>query len=642
LNKKWLLFFILMTFILSIPSVWTKMETEKTAKTVEFSFDYLSLLSLSEQLDRPNASLDKLLVRLKDEGFSTLTLPNNTFYSLEQRGYVSVLSSDEFRAIRFMTNDSTAPDLNQTYVMFHDEESIDSLKEIIYDRFRDYDVSSYELNGKEFIGLNAQLSTFLHASIPFLESDMKLLTNEPYNFSLILKIDNKWNGQEWLMTEQLKKQDTNTLSKIYFADSGVLGFPTNHTTYIPLLPNVPFSYKEYFTAGTKQKGINLLASERNNQIVRLHTISDTMFIESFDEPEVLIGRIVKAVKERNIRSIHVQLPLEKDGLSATELFEKNLHILVSAKNELEKDGFLTGISKPITNKSSEFSVIGKWMALLSGVAIIVWTLSIYLPKWITLFIGGAVPAVIITFLVGGITSELLALLIVIFLPLGSVTWLIKRLQKKETITLVETTISFIITVVLSIAGGLLISGIHYEIEYLLYLERFKGVSIAHFIPPLILMFFLLLHHDMVRKDTALRVLNQPIRIYQIVVIGFIGAVAYYYLSRTGNQGVLMPFESEFRSFMEESLGVRPRTKEFLIAHPFLVLIIFYWKRMRLIKWFLPFALIGQISIVNTFTHFHTPTMISIERSINGMWLGLLIGLLLIILVETGTRIIKDN
>ena len=45
--------------------------------------------------------------------------------------------------------------------------------------------------------------------------------------------------------------------------------------------------------------------------------------------------------------------------------------------------------------------------------------------------------------------------------------------------------------------------------------------------------------------------------------------------------------------------------------------------------FLLIATIGQVSLVNTFAHIHTPLFISLLRTVNGLWIGLIIGLLLI-------------
>jgi hypothetical protein len=39
--------------------------------------------------------------------------------------------------------------------------------------------------------------------------------------------------------------------------------------------------------------------------------------------------------------------------------------------------------------------------------------------------------------------------------------------------------------------------------------------------------------------------------------------------------------------------------------------------------------VGQASLVNTFCHLHTPLLISLVRTANGLWLGLAIGSLVV-------------
>jgi len=76
------------------------------------------------------------------------------------------------------------------------------------------------------------------------------------------------------------------------------------------------------------------------------------------------------------------------------------------------------------------------------------------------------------------------------------------------------------------------------------------------------------------------------------------------------------------------MAVRPRTKEFLIGHPALFVgIALLLTRRR--GWGLPLVVLGvlgQVSLLNTFCHIHTPLNVSILRAVNGLVLGLLLGI----------------
>jgi hypothetical protein len=107
--------------------------------------------------------------------------------------------------------------------------------------------------------------------------------------------------------------------------------------------------------------------------------------------------------------------------------------------------------------------------------------------------------------------------------------------------------------------------------------------------------------------------------------------------RTGNDSGIgvSGLELKFRAVLDRLMMVRPRTKEFLIGHPALFLgIAFLLKQRRLLG--LPLValgILGQVSLVNTFCHIHTPLLMSVIRAFNGLALGLVIGWLVWIVIE---------
>ncbi len=84
-----------------------------------------------------------------------------------------------------------------------------------------------------------------------------------------------------------------------------------------------------------------------------------------------------------------------------------------------------------------------------------------------------------------------------------------------------------------------------------------------------------------------------------------------------------------REFLEDTLGVRPRIKEFLFAHPLFIFAAYMSFRHRQAVLLFIFATMGQLSIVSTFTHLHTPLVVSFIRVLYGMIGGIIIGILFI-------------
>lgn len=119
----------------------------------------------------------------------------------------------------------------------------------------------------------------------------------------------------------------------------------------------------------------------------------------------------------------------------------------------------------------------------------------------------------------------------------------------------------------------------------------------------------------------------------------LAALGVYYLARTGNSGLATELELRLRNALEEWFTVRPRFKEFALGLPCLTL----WCRGNLPRWTEPVvglgALIGLVSVTNTFLHLWTPLRISLIRTGAGWLLGAVLGLLLLGLVRLGRRLL---
>jgi glucose-6-phosphate-specific signal transduction histidine kinase len=106
----------------------------------------------------------------------------------------------------------------------------------------------------------------------------------------------------------------------------------------------------------------------------------------------------------------------------------------------------------------------------------------------------------------------------------------------------------------------------------------------------------------------------------------------FYISRSGNSGSLLPFEAQIRNWLEDTLNVRPRTKEIFFAFPIMTIMIIMWKQNKWVRLMLPITTLGLASICNTFTHFHTPIYISLTRTIISIGVGSVIGMLICMIV----------
>ena len=142
-------------------------------------------------------------------------------------------------------------------------------------------------------------------------------------------------------------------------------------------------------------------------------------------------------------------------------------------------------------------------------------------------------------------------------------------------------------------------------------------------------------HDLRQKvhdESISEILVRPAVWGELAIIGIMMVALLIMALRSDNVSSVPAFEVAFRDFMERTLVVRPRTKEFLIGYPALVL---YWYLIR--QGLAPHyreavriaAVLAFSSAINTFCHFHTLVALSFIRVVNGWWLGLLVGVILV-------------
>jgi len=123
--------------------------------------------------------------------------------------------------------------------------------------------------------------------------------------------------------------------------------------------------------------------------------------------------------------------------------------------------------------------------------------------------------------------------------------------------------------------------------------------------------------------------EHPLLLRYAIAAIIVGVAAVVLLARSGNFGLpLLCIEERLRTLAEQWLVVRPRTKEYLIGHPALMLAaaaaVMGWR-----AWVLPLAavgVIGQAGIINSFSHLHTPLLYTLWRTGNALAVGSVLGL----------------
>lgn len=180
---------------------------------------------------------------------------------------------------------------------------------------------------------------------------------------------------------------------------------------------------------------------------------------------------------------------------------------------------------------------------------------------------------------------------------------------------------------LSLIGVLFVSALGANRESVLGLEPFRGVGLTLLLPLVFVALSFLPRQD-VRK-TARDLYNTPLRLGDIAVMALgLAVFAVVFLRRGNSTGLgVSSTEASLRQTLQDSI-VRPRFKE-LAGHPLALIGLSgvlpgYFSLLLLLG-----GVVGQASILNTFSHFHTPLLISAARCFIGLGAGLLLGLLAI-------------
>lgn len=390
------------------------------------------------------------------------------------------------------------------------------------------------------------------------------------------------------------------------------GYPRNLADYASRLAEL--DARVGVVEFAQQKGVERLAPPE--RMVRVHGINQRE-MEVLDA-ERITARYLRAAKERNIRVLYLR-PI----LTGEDPWDETLQLLGALTNELQSAGFVLGESQPFPAWNvSAWQRIITWLGIWAGAALL-------LSSWVRLpgvvFLGAAGLGLLFSLGLAArnltLAQQGMALLAAVVFPC-----LAFQVQRGRSHLLRFFSISAV-----SIAGGLLVAGSLTGTEYLIKLVEFRGVKLMHVLPIGIMVLTVAFQpvlpikgkHELSSRLRFLWNLSIPLKLLLVWGTGLAAAGAVYIL-RTGNFGLpVANLEITLRELLERVLVVRPRTKEFLIGHPALYFLL--KERNEKAAWLMPVAVIGQLSMVNTFSHIHTPLLVTLIRTGYGLVFGYIIG-----------------
>ena len=421
----------------------------------------------------------------------------------------------------------------------------------------------------------------------------------------------------------------------------VLGFPDHIGDVADAFKRsgLNFGAIEIYDKLQLQKGSDELATKAIARTTRVQAISKTE-LDKLDF-DTVVARYLLGVRERNVRVVYLRPFLHSYGGMSLE--KTNVELVRQIASGLEARGFSLGRATPVPAFRINPLVVA--LVSLAVPAIIVLLFEAFGKRRAN--IAYVAFGIDLLLLLGGyathhdlLARKALALLGAIgFATMGFVA-IPRAFTLPPAASLGANILAGLRTVgvatAFALAGALVVVGLVSTPLLMEEIDRFAGIKAVIVLPPLLafLLYVYTRRFGNEPPDPRGSVLA-PVRVYQLAMFAILAGAAFVYISRSGNQSEVSPsaFEIALRSNLTQVLGIRPRFKEFAIGFPLLMLLpALSLEHKRAVGWlFAICAAIGTSDIIDTFSHLHTPLVVSLVRVGNGAAIGIFLGIALIAL-----------
>ena len=427
------------------------------------------------------------------------------------------------------------------------------------------------------------------------------------------------------------------IDKIIFQGDQVLGFKgaVKETAESFRKHGLIFGQVEF----AKQKGETELAERSQANVIPVHSITQN------EMPTLTEGAIVdrfqKAVRERGVRICYVRM---YDTASA-DLLRANCDYVRAIARAITAAGYTLSSAHPLEEVCAPAPTrILAGAGVAAGAVLLLLAIVDVSAVSGILWIAGAIIVCLPLAAAGDMGRKAVALLAAFVFPTLAALWATRGSPESPTESprlLLRALGRLVGAIGITVAGGVLIVGLLSSRAFMLRIDQFMGIKVAHLVPVLLLA-GLFAGGLAWKSDTWAaqkqrlgesfrKLLESPILMWQAIGLVAVLLLIGLMVARSGNDAGLevSSIELKFRSILDKVMAVRPRTKEFLIGYPALLVgIAFALRGQR--RWAAILVTVGSIGLVsglNTFCHIHTPLAVSALRTVNGVVLGVLVGLI---------------
>ena len=352
-----------------------------------------------------------------------------------------------------------------------------------------------------------------------------------------------------------------------------------------------------------------------------------------DDAQRVEDLLFRAVTDRGMRLLILTPMTDAEGTYVTDI-QVWQEMLDSLQKRLEDRGYTWGLRfSCLRNQkvSRSFLIGGGLLPMFAGL----WLLCSFPPfkKWnMPLSILGMAALSALCLLLPAFAQKLLMLAAAIVFPCCAGRSIALYTSRDDDRPLWQSILLFTAALTgWSLLSGLAVAALMSTGQYMLGVTIFSGVKLSLLLPMAFGCLLLLWH---LRKPLLQTGWKGWLGLAFAGAV--LGAAALVLAARSGDiAGGISQLETNFRNWLEYTLYVRPRTKEMLAAVPCIP--VFLWACRRE---FAPLqllcgagALLECVSVTNTFCHAVAPLLVSVMRTLLGVGIGLIPGVLAVLVLE---------
>ena len=656
-NKYFKLIFYVILFIAFITSFTVtirRFHHENLTHTVE---TVMSLNELEQLALRASEDIDNVLRRVKEEGHvTTISLQEETLYDLVNEGRISVLQGSEIINLyrighinRFLLQNlykQQKPKPDHFYIISEKREDFELVRSFLSVEYGENKVR--RIGRQSILEVLDIKEDLMSLGLGISSSDLNKVKS--MGFKTVVRLKNSNRLSEELVKQKLSSfTDLSPESIVLFDGDSVLGYPTELNLVIEKMKDkqLHLGDVEFFD----QLGMSILSKKLYYNLKQVHSVSaDEMQV--YSERKIL-NRYLRAAKERGIDLLFVH-PLYKK-YEVMELVDYNIKFLDTLHTRLIKKG--VDISSLAQYPMQQYESAKTWELMIISVAVFS-MIILFVSYFVSFSLGQLLMSYVIFFGVmyftyffnyGHIWNNIMALFSATLFPcLAIISQFPQKVIQDDWMTRFLNMFGYLIKMIcICIVGAFFVVSFLSDLQYLEHVNSFFGVKFSFVLPLFIVGLFFYLSPNRITSLMFVfkRLYYAPVRTAGLLSMMFIVAFVLILILRSGNSFVFptFGFEAQFRSFLENVFFVRPRTKEFIIGYPFLLLTFLFVDKKINRSWIWFFNIIGVvalISLINSFCHIHTPLNISLYRTCLGIVLGLVFTFLYLGLYLVLERVFK--